>query len=225
MRALLVGGVALTVAVSVVGVPTSSVASVSWVSSRRDVTAPQVGSPGLRASTAHAPVPRRPTHHRLPSRYTGRVFAIGDSVMLGARKCLPQHGVTADPKGNRQPYQGAAILSAMRTRLPHVVIVHLGTNAGIDDGEIDTIMRIIGPSRTVVWVTLQLRNDYTRYLYEDSSNLAIRDVLLRYPNVRVADWNLYTETHRGLVGGDGIHLTNDGCTAYANLLDSVARAA
>jgi hypothetical protein len=145
--------------------------------------------------------------------------------MLGARTCLPLHGIVADPKGNRQAYQGAAILSAMRARLPHVVIVHLGTNAGIDDADIDTIMRILGPDRRVIWVTLQLRNDYNRYRYEDSSNQALREVVLRYPNVRVADWNAWTETHRGLVGGDGIHLTHPGCMAYANLVDSVARAA
>jgi hypothetical protein len=145
--------------------------------------------------------------------------------MLGARTCLPRHGITADPKGNRQPYQGAAVLSAMRTRLPHVVIVHLGTNAGIGDADVDTIMRILGPNRLVVWVTLQLRNDYNRYRYEDSSNQALREVVLRYPHVRVADWNAWTDTHKGLVGGDGIHLTHAGCVAYANLIDSVARAA
>jgi len=189
------------------------------------VVGPERAATALAAARVIDPVPTTPRHRRLPSRYTGRVFAVGDSVMLGARKCLPQHGITADPKGNRQPYQGAAVLTAIRTRLPHVVIVHLGTNAGISDADIDTIMRIIGPSRLVVWVTLQLRNDYSRYRYEDSSNQAIREVVLRYPNTRVADWNAYTEAHRGLVGGDGIHLTHTGCTAYAGLLDSVARAA
>lgn len=192
------------------------------------VTDVVVAGPELMTSQASAPTPAAPAapaHHRLATPYTGHIFAIGDSVMLGSRRCMPQHGITADAAGNRQPYQGAAVLTTLRSRLPQVVIVHLGTNGGIDRAWIDAIMRTLGHQRRVVWVTLQLRNDYTRYRYEDSSNLELRQVVLRYPNTRVADWNAYTERHRGLVGGDGIHLTQRGCTAYASLLDSVARAA
>jgi len=224
MRQGLVGLVVAAVAATGVALP--SVSSAAVVGGRRQtgIAVDHPASLGL-ASPRSAPAPAGPAHHRLATRYTGRIFAIGDSVMLGARRCLPPLGITADPLGNRQAYQGAAVLLGMRARLPHVVIVHLGTNAGIDDAGIDTIMKIIGPNRTVVWVTLQLRNDYTRYRYEDSSNLAIRQLLLRFPNARVADWNAYTEVHRGLVGGDGIHLTRPGCAAYAHLIDSVARAA
>jgi hypothetical protein len=215
------------VVLTATGVALPSMSSATVVGARPETTlrVDRSASLDLASPRPGTPAPAGPAHRRLPALYTGRIFAIGDSVMLGARRCIPPLGITADPLGNRQAYQGAAVLMRMRARLPHVVIVHLGTNAGIDDDAIDTIMKIIGPSRTVVWVTLQLRNDYTRYRYEDSSNLAIRQVLLRFRNVRVADWNAYTEVHRGLVGGDGIHLTRPGCTAYAHLLDTVARAA
>ncbi|MBI1376147.1 MAG: hypothetical protein GC157_01475 [Frankiales bacterium] len=185
--------------------------------------AADAGSPAL---PPRDPAPAGAHHRRLPLPWTGPVFAVGDSVMLGALRCLPAYRIEADARGNRQAWQGAALLAARRSHLPHVVVVHLGTNGGIDRTWIDTIMRTLGHGRRVVWVTLQLRNDYARYSYEDSSNAAIRAVVRRYPNARMADWNAVSEPHRSQwLWADGIHLRPEGCRAYARLVAHVARAA
>ncbi len=164
--------------------------------------------------------PRR----RTPPPYTGRGFALGDSVMKGARVELGALNYTVDAVGSRQPFAGYAALVAYRNRLPGLVVIHMGTNGGITRAWFDKYMKLLGPSRRVVWVTLQLRNDYTRYTYEDRSNAVIRAAVKDYPNARLVDWNKLSENHHGdWLISDGIHLTFAGRKAFARLINNVAR--
>lgn len=163
------------------------------------------------------------TEPALPA-FTGTGFALGDSVMLGAKPCLQPLRWVVDTKGSRQADAGAEVLLAKRSRLPRVVVVHLGTNGGIVREQFDRIMAILGPRRTVVWVTIQLP-ETSRYTKEDSSNRVIRLGVKRYRNARLADWNALSYPHRRTwMWGDGIHLTPTGCRNFARIVDSVARA-
>jgi hypothetical protein len=164
--------------------------------------------------------PRR----RTPPPYTGRGFTLGDSVMKGAREQIAALNYTVDAVGSRQPSAGYSALVAYRNRLPGLVVIHMGTNGGITRAWFDKYMKLLGPDRRVVWVTLQLRNDYSRYTYEDSSNTMLRAAVKDYPNARLLDWNKLSERHRGdWLISDGIHLTFAGRTAFARLIDAVAR--
>lgn len=163
----------------------------------------------------------RPT---APARYTGPAFIIGDSVLLGARTCVAAKGWAYDAKGSRQAPAMRDILARMGSRVPHLVAVHVGTNGGVTDQQIDAIMKVLGPKRIVVWVTIQLPDD-GRYSHEARSNLSIRQAAARYPNARLADWNAKSEAHRSTwTWSDHIHLQPAGCRAFATLVDSVGRA-
>jgi hypothetical protein len=171
---------------------------------------PPGGSPAL-------PVPGPPP-------FRGQGFAIGDSVMMGARRCLEPKAWTVDAVGSRQADAVGDILWAKRGRLPRVIVVHTGTNAGVEQRQFDRIMRIVGHRVVVVWVTVQLP-ETPRYTREDSTNRVIRSSVPRYLNARLADWNAVSFPHRHQwMWGDGIHLTPAGCLAYARLVDRVARA-
>lgn len=159
-----------------------------------------------------------------PARYTGPAFVIGDSVLLGARTCVAAKGWAYDAKGSRQPPAVRDILASMGMRVPHLVAVHVGTNGGVTDAQIDAIMKVLGPKRIVVWVTIQLPDD-GRYSHEARSNLSIRQAAVRYPNARLADWNAKSESHLSTwTWADHIHLQPAGCRAFATLIDSVGRA-
>jgi len=159
-----------------------------------------------------------------PARYTGPAFIIGDSVLLGARTCVAAKGWAYDAKGSRQAPAMRDILASMGRRVPHLVAVHVGTNGGVTDEQIGAIMRVLGPTRIVVWVTIQLPDD-GRYSHEARSNLSIRQAALRYPNARLADWNAKSEAHLSTwTWSDHIHLQPSGCRAFAALVDSVGRA-
>lgn len=163
----------------------------------------------------------RPTS---PPRYTGPAFVIGDSVLLGARTCVAAKGWSYDAKGSRQASATRDVLARMGSRVPHLVAVHVGTNGGVTDAQIDAIMKVLGSKRTVVWVTIQLPND-GRYSHEARSNTSIRHAALRYPNARLADWNAKSESHLSTwTWSDHIHLQPAGCRAFATLIDTVGRA-
>ena len=159
-----------------------------------------------------------------PARYTGKAFVIGDSVLLGARTCVAAKGWSYDAKGSRQAPAARDVLASMGSRVPHLVAVHVGTNGGVTDAQISAIMKVLGPRRIVVWVTIQLPNN-GRYSHEARSNTAIRQAAWRYPNARLADWNVKSEPRLSTwTWSDQIHLQPAGCRAFASLIDTVGRA-
>lgn len=167
-------------------------------------------------STTVSPSPR-------PSRYRGAVLAVGDSVMLGAKRCLEATDVIVDSLGNRRISAGIDLLKGLGAKVPARVVVHLGTNGGIEPQDLDRLMKALGPARRVFLLTIQLPDNTTRYTFEDRTNAAIARIPYRYPNAYVLDWNRLSDRVDGLVGGDHIHLTNRGCDAYANLVNSLVR--
>jgi hypothetical protein len=156
--------------------------------------------------------------HAAPARDT---FAIGDSVMLGARSCLQADGITVDALGSRQISAGLATLRHRRTSLPARVVVHLGTNGGLDAVDLSVLRHVLRDVERIVIVTIQLPDDYSRYTFEDRTNDAIRAFAARYERVHLVEWNIRSDRQRGLLWSDHIHVTPRGCTVYARL---VARA-
>lgn len=151
------------------------------------------------------------------------VLAVGDSVMLGAQRCLEKAGITVDAMGNRRIDSGITSLAGLAARLPERVVVHLGTNGGLQGRDLDRLMAVLGPTRQVTLITIQLPDDPSRYTYEARTNAAIARIPHRYPNAYVLDWNRLSDRVDGLVGGDHIHLTGAGCTAYAAMIQDHVR--
>jgi len=167
------------------------------------------------AVPAHAATPEPGPSNRAVIRYRGPILAIGDSVMLG------QLGYQVDAQGNRRMSTGIDLLRSGQP--PARVVVHLGTNGGIQPRDLDRLMAILGPNRAVFLVTIQLPDDTTRYSFEERTNAAVVRTPHRYPNAYVINWNRLSDQVEGLVGGDHIHLTVKGCTEYAALVDRLAR--
>ena len=159
-----------------------------------------------------------------PRPYTGTVFSIGDSVMMGARSCLEPRGFRVDALGSRQIAAGTSVLSRMKDSLPSRVVVHLGTNGGAYPEDFDRIVRLLGRDRIIVFVTIQLPNNYSRYTFEERTNAAIRALPQRHRNVRVFDWNAFSNTRPHLFWSDGFHVRPRGCESYAKKLDKIVRA-
>ena len=170
-------------------------------------------------SRGHSPAEVRPRPVPVPSGpAAAEVFAIGDSVMLGAQPCLERLGYAVDAQGSRSVRAGLVALAEAEPRLPSWVVVHLGTNGGVTWRDIDAILSIVGPHRQVVLITVQLPDDPSRFTFENLSNLALHSAALRHRNVRIADWHALSDRYPGMVWSEGIHLTPLGCWAYADLV-------
>ena len=156
--------------------------------------------------------------------YDGEVFAIGDSVLAGAAACLEPRGVSVNAEQSRQVAAAIEILARRAESLPPRVVVHLGTNGGATPDELDAIMALLGPDRLVLWSTIQLPDDPTRYTYERSTNDATVALTERYDNALVFDWESVSRQHPEWLYVEGIHMTPEGCEGYAGLVEPQVRA-
>jgi lysophospholipase L1-like esterase len=150
------------------------------------------------------------------------VFAIGDSVMLGAASQLaaavPNSEV--DAAVSRQVSEGITVLEARREAgtLGDVVIVHLGTNGSFTGSEFDQIMGTLAGVRRAVFVNLKVPRDW-----EGADNAILADGVTRYSNALLVDWHTFAGAHPELFYDDNIHLNPDGALYYAQLIAGYTR--
>lgn len=156
--------------------------------------------------------------------YDGEVFALGDSVLAGAAACLEARGIKVNAEQSRQASAALEILRKKAGSLPPRVIIHVGTNGGASAGQLDAMMEVLGPERLVLWSTIQLPDDPSRYTYERSTNDAIAALAERYPNALVFDWESMTLQQPQWLYVEGIHMTPQGCEGYAGLVEPQVRA-
>ncbi|MBP7688532.1 MAG: hypothetical protein KA765_11510 [Thermoflexales bacterium] len=174
-----------------------------------------------RTATPAALPPRSvtPTVTALPVTKTVelRVFAVGDSVMLGAAreliKTIP--GLEVDAKVSRHVGATLTILQQRRTagRLGRAVIIHIGNNGPITAKQFDDLMQpLIDLPRVLVFNLKEPRK------WETPNNQVISEGVTRYPNAVLIDWHTYGVEHPELFGPDGIHIGAAGAKAYTALV-------
>ncbi len=154
--------------------------------------------------------------------YAGDVLAFGDYVLVSAKPCLRKLGYTIDATTDRRVTSATNDLRARGDDIPGGVLVHLGANGGATPADLDAIMGILGPDRTVVWTTIQIPDDPERYTFEKDTNAAIAGLAEAYPNVRVFSWNAMSPTNPDWLNADG-SMTKAGCKAFADFADRVMR--
>jgi len=152
-----------------------------------------------------------------------KVYAIGDSVMLGARPALASviPSVTVDAKVGRYMAEGRKLveLLARKNLMPDTLVVHLGSNGPASRSDVEGIIRSASGNK-VVFVTVKVPRRW-----EETSNSAIVDGAAGQPNVKVVDWNRLSGDCQGgdTFYEDGTHLKEAGATCYANLIKAAMR--
>jgi len=143
-------------------------------------------------------------------------YALGDSVMLGARTALKAKGFRVDATTSRQAYSAPALLKAKGAKLLDNVVVHLGTNGTFPLDTCKRLVKVAGPERRVFLVTV-----FVPRSWEKSNNATIRKCARSFPDgrVTVVDWNAVASEHPGWFYKDHIHLKPAGAAGFARLLD------
>jgi hypothetical protein len=164
---------------------------------------------------------------RAPAQVAPRpVYVVGDSVMLGAEgavvAALAPFPVTVDAQQSRSLLGAVSLLQQHRPEMGDVVVVALGTNDGTDPNEfarrVDLVMGALQGVPHVLWVNQRVFAPGRAQL--DAELTAASG---RYPNLRVLDWNAVVDANPASVGPDGIHLTDVGKVAMANLVAGAVR--
>lgn len=143
-------------------------------------------------------------------------YAIGDSVMLGAKSHLKRRGFAVNATVSRQAYSAPAMVRKRGASLPRNLVVHLGTNGTFP---LETCRRLVqnaGPSRRVFLVTVAVPRSW-----EKSNNATIRRCAASFPagRVSVVDWKGLASRHPEWFYSDRFHLTSAGARGYAGLID------
>jgi peptidoglycan/LPS O-acetylase OafA/YrhL len=147
----------------------------------------------------------------------GRVSAIGDSVMLGARETLKEAipGTRVDAAVSRFP--GAFIGKLKRyvngNRLAPIVVLHAGTNGVMPEAMLREMLDIVSQTPRVIVLTTNMPRTWRA-----PNNKVIRNVVPDYPNAVLVDWYAASEERPEYFTSDGIHLTAAGARAYADLI-------
>lgn len=153
------------------------------------------------------------------------LYVDGDSLSVGTGWYLSSYLRGWTLRGtvavSRHASEGVAAVEqrARQGVLERVVVVDLGTN---DDpsavsrfhGYILDVIRAAGPSRCVIWSTIN-RPPYNGISY-DGYNAVLRSLDARYRSLHVFDWAGLAKAHPWWFGPDGVHPTNAGYRARAS---------
>jgi hypothetical protein len=177
------------------------------------IAATFVALPAAAAEAGCGGVQYRPANH-LPKR--GKPpLAIGDSTMLLAMPDLSKAGYNVDAHGCRGMEEGLAILRHRRAtgRLPHLVVIALGTDFTIQRRQIKRALHYLGPNRVLGLVTPWELGGYAgsdaRVMRAAAQDYKKRVVLL--------DWVKFSRGHGSWFQPDGCHLTFAGARAFGRL--------
>ena len=146
------------------------------------------------------------------------VYAVGDSVMLGAAPTLTKRlGKQShiDAKVNRQFFQGARLVRDERKQAgpAPIVVVHLGNNGRFPDRDLTSLMEDLGDVPLVVLSHLSSPNSFATAV-----NALIDTVAAAHANVAVLDWDAIVAANPKILYSDHLHMRPVGAALYAEAL-------
>ena len=172
--------------------------------------APEPAPEPADAAAAPAPAPSGPPPGT-------RVTAIGESVMIVAQPAMEAEGIYVDAVIGRQFDESLAVARTLRDSggLGEIVVVHLGNNGPVTEGQFDELMDVLSVARRVVVVNVRVPRPW-----EEHNNNLFAAAVPRFPNAVVVDWRAVGDSHPEAFVDDGVHMTHGGVQLYLDLLHS-----
>ncbi len=170
--------------------------------------------------TSHSTGPtgtKKPQQSALPS---GRILALGDSVMLGCSRQLKaalRHRVRVDATVGRQIEDTVQELDRLRHHhaLPKTIVIQIGNNGPLWYRDLAKLRRALRGIPDIVFVNV--RNGTS---WQDESNHALVSWLRGWRVAHLADWYGHS-TNKML--SDGTHPWPYACGIYANVIKNTLR--
>jgi lysophospholipase L1-like esterase len=151
------------------------------------------------------------------------VTLVGDSVMVGAAPdVLTEFGdrATIDAAVSRQAAELAPVLRQLGSegRLGQVVVVQVGINGTVTEDDLRAV------EEAAEGRPLYVINARVPRSWEQSNNELVADLVPELDKGTVIDWYSASDGRREWYLDDGIHLTEEGRIAYADLIREVVDA-
>lgn len=145
------------------------------------------------------------------------MFALGDSVMLGALAELSEHlgDVEVDAAVGRQAAEALEILRWRKQNgvLGDVVVLHIGNNGVFTQAQVDEALGLLSEVPRVAVVNVKVPRQW-----EGPNNEALASAAARYSNAVLVDWKGASGENQSLFRDDGFHLQPEGALLYAQAI-------
>ena len=147
----------------------------------------------------------------------GPVTLVGDSVMVGAAPTvLAEFGdrATVDAKVSRQAGDIPPVIEQLKAngQLGPTVVVQVGINGTVTEENLRDIVEAVEGRRVLIINARVPRS------WEKGNNALVKDLVPELTNAGVIDWYKASDGHRDWFLDDGVHLTEEGRQAYADLI-------
>lgn len=139
------------------------------------------------------------------------IYAIGDSVLLGASQYLSSSipGIQIDAAIGRQASQGLKIVRELGGKPDaSTVLLHLGTNGYINESQFKDLLRELANRKSVLVINVHANRRWTA-----PNNEIIERLAREFPNVHLINWHSISSAKPEYFVKDGIHLTKAGILA------------
>ncbi len=147
-------------------------------------------------------------------------FAVGESVMLGAKPTMEARGIRTVAEVSMGPDWELEQLQIAKTRyrITQGVVIQLGTNGTVTREQYEAVLDQVKDQKLVVMMTVKAPKPWIA-----GNNEIIRSLPQTHPNVLVLDWEVAAQAPEiadHLSSNDGgIHLTDDFAKeTYTNLI-------
>jgi hypothetical protein len=135
-------------------------------------------------------------------------FAVGESVMLGAKPVLDARGITTVAEVSKGPdWELQQLqLAKQKYRFTQGVVIQLGTNGTVTRDQYEAVLSQVSDVQRVVMMTVKAPKPWI-----EGNNEIIRSLPETHPNVVVLDWEARAQEISGHLSGSdgGIHLSDD----------------
>lgn len=142
------------------------------------------------------------------------IWLTGDSVILGIRNSLTEQFPVGliNARIGRQADELLDVIVKDKTSAPvGPVVLNLGNNGALTEAQVVAIFDALIDSERVIVVNTAVPRGW-----RDSNNQLMADIAALYSNIFIADWNTASADHPEYFAPDGVHLIEEGVTAYIN---------
>jgi len=200
---LLVAGVAATVVIA------ATLASVIGVS-QGDLSAKKLAAT-LEAQSEVTPTPTSTNPKSVIIEPKG-LWVTGDSVILGIRSKLESHEHIAliNARVGRQIQELTTVVTADRVHVPGAtVILDLGNNNHLTTESVVALFELLKDQPRIILVDTAVPRPWRA-----DNNRIIKEVIKRYPQTQLVEWDVISAGHPEFFAPDGVHLSDAGSDVY-----------
>lgn len=150
------------------------------------------------------------------------ISIIGDSVMVNVEPYIKDlfPNTDVDASIGRQMYESPQLIKSIKqnNNLGDFVIIALGTNGAFTSAQLSDVIASIGSEHQILLINTRVPKNW-----ESIVNKRLEEAVNNDSSIRLIDWYSFSSGHDEYFDNDGVHLTQTGAKAYADMIAAEIR--